>query len=252
MPKAATEVPHVAFTHHRIGIHSPGTTAPPLPSTGTREGDFIAGEELDLPDIEQTRLRGLAHFMQFKKHGGGPAGTHHYRRAVQLLNEALESGAGDAPVRAALAELLLREQPEQASRLAESVVQESQAATREWLQAARVLAEVAFARQEFAHARDLYRQLAEARPDASYWFYLGVCEQNCGDTPAAVRALQKSLEIDPVQTGAHDVLIALHQTERDWAAEAAHRQASAVVRAFLRQLAPSARHEGEPFGFQAD
>ena len=253
MPKAATEVPHVAFTHHRIGIHSPGTTAPPLRGSGSVTGEFVAGETLDLPDIEQTRLRGLAHFMQLKKHDGGPDRKHHQRRAMQLLNQALGSGAGDVPVRAALAELALRERDsEQATRLAESVVNESPNGTREWLQAVRVLAEIAFARQEFTRARDLYRQLAEARPDASYWFYLGVCEQNCGDTRAAVRALEKSLEADPVQTGAHDALVILHQMQRDWAAEAAHRKSSAVIQAFLRQLAAPARGNAEPFRIEVD
>lgn len=252
MPKSATEVPHVAFTHHRIGIHSPGTTET-RQSSGSAAGEFVLAEEPDLPDVERARLRGLAHFMQLKKEARGPAREHHHRRAKQLLDEALEGGAGDAPVRAALAELAMEQLDSgRATRLARSVVNESQGATREWVQAARVLAELAFARREFESARDLYRELAEARYDASYWFYLGICEQNCGDTEAATRALEKSLEIDPIQTGAHDVLAILHQTQGKRASEAAHRKASAVIQKFLRQLPSSDRRDPASVGLSSE
>jgi Tfp pilus assembly protein PilF len=141
---------------------------------------------------------------------------------------------------------------ETASTLAQSVVTESTDASREWVDAVSVLAEVAFVRQDFVRARAFYEQLAAARYDSRYWFYLGLCEQNCGDTDAAIRALVKSLEVDPVQTGAHDVLAILYQNRGDHSSEMAHRQASGSMQRYLRQFRTSIHERVAPLGLEPE
>jgi tetratricopeptide (TPR) repeat protein len=247
MPAAATEVPHVAFTHHRIGIHS---AAPPPPQS--RHSDLAAGQLIpidtpDLPAVEQVRLLGLVHFAQLKASGVGPGGNHHHRQAQQLLNDALQRGAGDARVRTALAELAWRDRDAStAAMLSESVIAEHDRGTREWVDAVSILAEAAFAREDFARARGLYEQLAQLRYDARYWFFLGLCEQNCGHTGAAIHALEKSLEIDPVQTGAHQILAALHQRLGNQESESAHRRTLSSIERFLAELESPGREGDGP------
>jgi tetratricopeptide (TPR) repeat protein len=238
MPKAATEVPHVAFTHHRIGVHVADSLEPAGPYAEATDGALVAIDTPDLPELERIRLRGLAHAQQFRKLAFAPAGREYHRRATSLLEQALNQGAGDRPVRSALAELTWFDRhAERAKRLAESVTDESDVPSQELVEANAVLADMAFRSQDFVRARDLYAQLADVRHNAYYWFCLGLCEQNLGHREAAVQSLQQSLRIDPVQTGAHDMLAALYRFEGDALSEQYHRQMSHRLSGFIRRLA---------------
>src|SRR5262249_54071034 len=59
MPSGDTDIPHIAFTHHRIGRH---TTKPAPAPAPTRAPDLVATDDVArLPALDQQRNLGLAY-----------------------------------------------------------------------------------------------------------------------------------------------------------------------------------------------
>ena len=62
MPHSAVEVPHLAFTHHRIGIHTADAAAKTDEKT-SRHGTRARARHLpDLPELDEPGLLGLAYW----------------------------------------------------------------------------------------------------------------------------------------------------------------------------------------------
>ena len=107
MPSSPTEVPHVAFTHHRIGIHLPRTDADSAHedeegSTGDPQLVSLQSVPGTVPDGQ--RSRGLAWLRLYLTR---PEATRPeiLSEANKLLQQAWEGGARDAEVAAGLARI---------------------------------------------------------------------------------------------------------------------------------------------------
>lgn len=209
MPTAPTEVTHVAFTHHRIGIHGAAGTEPGTPAANSDSKVLVPLQDLTtLSRLEQDRSLGLAYL----RLEGDAAGQPDYlRRGWDLLQGVYAAGVQDPAVRAALAQLALyRGESATAEAMASRVLSSVEEPVRERVDALEVLARIRFQQQRFEEARDLYAELVACRRTAKHWFYLGLCEQNCGRTAQALQALHQSLTIDPRQAGAHSALAVLY------------------------------------------
>ncbi|MEO8495381.1 MAG: hypothetical protein ABI614_09940, partial [Planctomycetota bacterium] len=102
MPRGDTEIPHFAFTHHRIGIHR---LAEPGPSEDSAT-QLVALEDVSWqPKLDQQRNLGLG-YLQFSLTAGQSlhAGTH-LQEAMKLLTNVQRQVPGDPEVEAALARL---------------------------------------------------------------------------------------------------------------------------------------------------
>ncbi|MEZ6063709.1 MAG: cytochrome c3 family protein [Planctomycetaceae bacterium] len=231
MPSAATEVPHVAFTHHRIGIHTsaeggevnssdaPAQLIAFLPNTSLSEADQRRNEGLawlnlylTLPDLNHEKAM---------------------RSAQEALDDAWRMGAGDAEVAAGLATIAhdigWNDMVEVwATRAIAMDASPSDAR----LSALAQLSELQFNQQKFAAAYDGFRELTEARRDARYWFFRGVTAQNLDRTDEAIEALQKSVDINPKNHAGHVALSALYRLTGDTEQEARH---SNIATALLRE-----------------
>jgi len=212
MPKSPTEVPHVAFTHHRIGLH-PETAAPKAPRAAS--ASLIAlQDQARLSDIDRDRGLGLALFELFRSPSASGKKRTDIQRARALLQGVERQGAADPPVYAALAALAVaNSNTPAADRYAERVLQLEPHPSNARIDALRIVANIRFREQRFAEALIPLRELSTARRNARDWFYLGLCEQNCHNTPQALTALQRSLAIDPAQQGAHAAIAAIYDSQ---------------------------------------
>ena len=235
MPKSPTELPHVAFTHHRIGIHS--RPSPPLPpaQTGTQPAADLApvnSSTIGLveltkpvegwPAADQKRSRGLA-LLQLSLKSEIPDGL---RQARDLLLEAWDAGARDSTVAAGLARIASEiGWTEKAQEWSAIALQLDSDPTEDRVTALRIHSEIDFSEGRYSRALAGFEELTRTRREARHWFYRGMTEQNLDQTEAAIRSLRMSLEIDPRNPGAHTALAAILASRRDPAAEQ-HRQAA--------------------------
>ena len=220
MPGSETDVPHVAFTHHRIGIH-------PLksePSSAARNDPLIALSDLtQLPDADRHRALGLAWTYMFLRMGPqmqrSPAGEELGRR-VEVALRNLPDEAVDPPVEVARAEFhFALGDFRSAYQSAERALRFEDIETGEKVRALVVLATIDFAQVRSAAARGRYRALSQLRRDPNDWRYLGLAENDCGDAPAAIRALETSCRLDPASPGPYEALAAIHHARREFDAE---------------------------------
>ena len=234
MPASGTEVPHVAFTHHRIGRHEEIT-----PTAGKRTVPRLAPLQdlTERPEEEQQRSLGLACLEMHRRAASRTAGRTPFQDQAYELLHGLSPELRDEAVEAGLAELELRlglldRAEERASRLVNDDGIEPTAGVRSTVR--NVLAELALQRQDFETARTHFRELTRLRFNARDHFYLGFCEDQCGDAEAAVLSLQNSLRIEPVQEGSGDVLAGI--LERLGRADEAEviRRRSQLVRRVIR------------------
>jgi predicted CXXCH cytochrome family protein len=221
MPESDTEVPHVAFTHHRIGVHG----GPQPPSTEAETSLLTCQDLSRLPPVERDRLLGLAYWLYFKKHAEDPRWGWCLVHAAELLERAAEHGVQDPVLEWALAEIASREgRSEAARRLAAQVLTAESRPRDDRTQALRLLAAADFQAQRFESASRRLEELVQARRNAGDWFYLGLCAQNAGRTDQAFAALERSLEIHPAQAGSHAALAAMYDVRGDAERAAFHRE----------------------------
>ncbi|MFM7059381.1 MAG: tetratricopeptide repeat protein [Planctomycetota bacterium] len=238
MPKSPTELPHVAFTHHRIGLHpglSQSSQSSQAADTSTRGADpavtaspsSVRLVELNtsadlLSAADLSRNRGLA-LLQLSLKSALPESL---RDARDLLQEAWNAGARDAAVAAGLARIAAEiGWNEKALEWADIALQLDADPTEDRTTALRIRGEMDFNAGRYAQALARFEELTRTRREARHWFYRGMTEQNLDQTDAAIRSLQMSLEIDPRNPGAHTALAAILESRSNPAAEQ-HRKAA--------------------------
>jgi len=226
MPSAPTEVPHVAFTHHRIGIHSPTSAQQeenPQSEGAAGSPDLIALLPAVAPESDDNRCRGLALLTLYltRPEASTPEVL---SRVQQLLHSAWEGGARDAAVAAGLAQVAResgwRSEVEHWARLA---VEMDASPSEARLTALADLGAIQFQRGQYIAALESYSELSTHRREVSDWFYRGLCEQNLGRTEEAVRSLRRAVECDPTDKASHTALAELYALQGNAAQEAHHR-----------------------------
>lgn len=119
MPTADTEVPHVAFNHHRVGIHD---DKPPV-SVVAQEFELVPADD-DSHLSEQVRERNLAlAYFKFSLSARHPDERQKaIAQATQILEKLYEEGYRDPDATAVSAALTMQSDPELSFRLAEEAL----------------------------------------------------------------------------------------------------------------------------------
>lgn len=223
MPQTPTDIPHIAFTHHRIGVHR--ATPEAASRQAAAEKDF--GELTPLSDvshlteIERDRCLGLA-YLEFGQKQENAAMQSYRRRAVELLEKVRSQAVRDANVDAALARIYWSDSPPHAVRLALDTLEDEPLPPSEHANALFVLADVSFRTQQWTPARSALEQLVRLRRHPVDWMLLGLSQAALGDEPSAIRSLRRAAEINPYQRDVHEQLARLY--ERQGQKELAERQ----------------------------
>ncbi len=200
MPTGATDIPHIAFSHHRIGIHKPnppswGPMAPPPGAEVKPFAEYEPFHDLSRFDpLDQKRSLGLAHRQAIAIAAGGPAAAEHDRRAFQLLAEVWDAGVRDGPVGAALSTLVNRSGgnsvPFAEAALADPVLDGNDRCI-----AVAQLGNDALRSRDYERAAGHIRTLTRLRRDAGDWAGLARIERFFGREAEAIRLMEEAARI---------------------------------------------------------
>ena len=206
MPQSDTEIPHVAFTHHRIGRHGPAPAGGPAP-------ELEAIGNLDhLSPADRQRNLGLAYLELTSK----PAHAAAYRAlARQNLEATHAAGLRDGVALQALAEIHWKDDPAQAAEHARAALDAKDTPADARVLAQFILADVEFQKRNFESASKLLEELTHQRRYAEDWRLLGVCYLEMGQTPKALATLEKALAIRPSRHTTHLALAEVFRRKSD-------------------------------------
>ncbi|MCA9176388.1 MAG: tetratricopeptide repeat protein [Planctomycetales bacterium] len=222
MPTGDTDIPHFAFTHHRIGIHDPEAKQqqeqhPPEVTAALRPIHKVD----HLPQVEQDRCQGLAHLEMIGKSRSQVEQDRHTALALQLLTKAHRQGAGDALVEAALARLAwaAEDMVEAAKRARAALAQDP-----ENTDALFVLADCQLLGQQWTEAERLFRQLTTLRRLPDDWLRLGEAVLSQGNAAEAIQLMRKGVEMNPFRPDLYLQFLTAAQLANDldsarWAVE---------------------------------
>ena len=234
MPHSPTDVAHVAFTHHRIGIHTGQTAA-----VKVDEPDSLAPvlSVAHLPEIERRRLLALAYLRLFLEH------EHDSRSKLYLLraNAAVQSAVADLPndadlgaaqaiVAAALGE------PQQAETAAVHALADDRLSAGYRAHLLGLLARSHIRQNRHTEASDLLLQATELRRDPGDWFLLALCRKANRDRSGAIAALEQSRKIDPRRFETYQMLAPLYRAQGDSANEKRCLEGAAKLQEYLSTL----------------
>lgn len=230
MPQSPTEVRHVAFTHHRIGVHAEGETK----RTDSQQSVLVPMQDVSkLPEPDRERGLGLAYSELFLANPGDPSLARYWPMAELHLLRAYEGGAGDPAVLVALANIAFsageQAQAEALCKFAEELhptgkVKLNLLSGRAWIR---------FRQQQWSEAGELFKMLVARRRDAVDWYMLGVCLEKQGKLREALAAYEKSGTVDPSSAEAHRKLAELHQGLGNVEKSAHHRRLEQALQSLV-------------------
>lgn len=195
MPRSPTEIPHFAFTHHRIGIHKDDDPSA-QPADIERELAVLAASP-ELHPLDELRNLGFA-YLQFSDAPGESSRAVAYRaRAFQLLTKANTGGLRDAEVEAALARLTWNRDGEATIRHATAALQDPQLSPDGFATACFTLGSTYYSQNAPQQALPWIQQALRSRPTADLWMMLSDCLHAAGKRSEAIEAAEAATRAAP-------------------------------------------------------
>lgn len=227
MPTSNTDIPHVAFTHHRIDVHKKEENTAAEGEEKMTLGTLVPYDSVSpWPEPEQERFLGLAYFEILAQTAWEPGASVYRGRARELLTRVRERGAADGETLAALTKL----EWEAGSREAFETAQQALAAKDLFWNGRQtsllVLGKEYIRLEQPRLALEPLQQLVKLRRHSDDWTLLGIAHAKIGDLPGAVTAVRRAVEIQPFRENVHRVLAEMLHHSGD-AAGAAREMATA-------------------------
>ena len=231
MPRSAVDVPHLAFTHHRIGIHSKppagtrGADATPLANAEHQAGELRPFLELPpLSDADRKWSLGEAYRLLSLEEGDAERREELGRRALELLSAARSAGLHDGNLDAALAQLCFQRKVGKPLAYAQSAQTFPDLAGQARCDALFALAREQGDRGKSAEAITALEELTQLRRYVFDWLYLAKYRQAIGEEAAAKEALLTAVRINPRQWDVHRYLAEQYRRQGDKERAAWHQQ----------------------------
>lgn len=221
MPKGDTDIPHLAFSHHRIGVHG---AKPPRPTTAPALEPI--GDQSHLSEADRQRNLGLAYLDAAEKQGNEQFAPAFQARALPLLEKAFALGLRDPETTQWLARLTLPRDPRAAVAYAKLTLEANDAHPEMRAVALMIVANGEFAAGNYPAAITRLEELVTLRRQADDWRFLGDCRLLNGQPADALKAFQKAVEIRPFRPRNHAGLAEAYRRTGD-AAKANEHQAYA-------------------------
>ncbi len=225
MPQVPTDIPHIAFTHHRIGIHieatiektsneSPGGLVPReaaggsaalRPQPPSRLVPF--GDLAGMTEIQQQRCLGLA-CAEFADKQPNPDTASEYRsQAIQLLKGVADSGEADGDVFAALARFAWEEEnPSLAIDYAQRAIANPDLSAKARVNSLLIVGDCFLQARQSAQAVAPLEQLVKLRRHSQDWFLLGISRFQSGQQQSGLAAVKHATQIQPFRTDVRKTL----------------------------------------------
>ncbi|HZT80646.1 MAG TPA: cytochrome c3 family protein, partial [Gemmataceae bacterium] len=196
MPRSPTEIPHLAFTHHRIGIHDRAAEA--APARQPRRGELRPFHDLSrLSEIDRQRSLGLAYLAAASREEDAVWRGRYEARAWDLLSGARAAGLRDAVLDTALARLGHEMKKGGVLEYAQSALADPDLSGPYRCEALSLLADEQADRGRNEEAATALRELTRLRRHPDDWRRLANSERALGHADAADEALETAARINP-------------------------------------------------------
>jgi predicted CXXCH cytochrome family protein len=218
MPRSPTEIPHLAFTHHRIGVHDPPAEAgaAAAPARQPSRGELRPLQDLSrLSDIDRARSLGLAYLGAASREEDATWRGRYEARAWDLLSGARATGLRDAVLDAALTRLSHEMKKGGLLEYAQSALADPDLSGPYRCEALSLLAneQADLGRHEDAVAA--LRELTRLRRHPDDWRRLANSEKALGHPVAADEALLTAVRINPRAWRTHRYLADYYRRRGD-------------------------------------
>jgi predicted CXXCH cytochrome family protein len=199
MPRGDTEVPHIAFTHHRIGRHPL-----PLPAKLDRVPELVpVGDVSKVPLLDQQRNLGTAYVLASLNPAHFSYAATFRQRALDILTKVHAAGLRHDETTALLAELHRTSDRGAALAYGRQMLQEKGASADLRAQVQQFVATSAIQDRDFDEAIRLLEQLTTRRRYAEDWRLLGIARLEQDEARQALSAFQQALAIRPTRPAIH-------------------------------------------------
>lgn len=194
MPQTDTDIPHIAFTHHRIGVHVTDSGAPPATDTPLELAPI--GDIAELVPGLQDRCLALA-YLEFSERQSDPRRRQAcQQQAMLLMDRARRLGPLDADLLAALARLHWERRPELAVEPARQALEHGPLTPGSRVNAHFVIGDALVRMGRPQDALGALEELTRLRRNSEDWLLLAQCRQQLR-RPDALVALEQALRISP-------------------------------------------------------
>jgi predicted CXXCH cytochrome family protein len=228
MPKTPSDVPHVAATHHRVGIHMQPAEA------AENEDELVEllplSDVSQLPKSEQHRNLGLAYLQLSVKEANADQANEFRLRARSQLHSARRQLPRDGELLGALASCASFDEPRQAIVLAEDALKQNNLTPRGRVRTMFALCDAYCREQQLDKALPWFEQLVLLRRQGGDWFRLAVCRDAAGDLDGAVAAAVTAVEIMPAEPRFHELLVEISNKQGNLKLAAEHRRLAHLLR----------------------
>ena len=222
MPRVDTDIPHFAFTHHRIGLKH-RTKQAPVPLTAVKLKPV--GDISRLPPLDRERCLGLAYFESSTFSRSHDADAHR-QRAFELLSRVYHAGIRDAEVTSGLALMFWELESDQCLSLAKEALSKKDISSGARVNALVVLGDTLMRNGKTREAETMFLQLTTLRRNDIDWQRLGECRVRNTNPKGAILAFKKALTIRRDRPELHSLLAGVYaRTDRPDLAKK-HRQLS--------------------------
>lgn len=203
MPQVATDIPHIAFTHHRIGIHD---EEPPL-VLEPHQVDLVPATDVNyLPQDDRERCLGLAYMEYAERQSSQPAVDFFHDSAWNLLKPLHDKHLYDAGVEAALARLLWEKDSPETPAAAYNALRGPNLSPQHRVNAAFVMAEAAMKAGQWEAATEPLQELTRLRRHSEDHTMLAVCLAELGKLDEALESAERASQIQPFRADVYDLL----------------------------------------------
>ncbi|HKB01518.1 MAG TPA: tetratricopeptide repeat protein, partial [Gemmataceae bacterium] len=205
MPRGDTDIPHVAFTHHRIGRHTRRS------ATEGRGGPPVLVPDADLSHlgpVENRRNLGIG-YLNLLENQYPEIVRHHpafRERAHANLEAAYAAGLRDGLTVVGLAECSWPTDPDRAGAYAEEALRAPALTPEARARALLVLSDYRLRENDFPAAIRLLEDLVRRRRFAEDWHLLGYAYLRDHQPEKALAALRQALAIRPTRPDVHAAL----------------------------------------------
>ena len=194
MPSTDTEIPHFAFTHHRIGIHRQERDVTEL--SAPRELVPLSDISWQPRSIQKRNL-GLAYLQFSDAHGQASFAAEYNRLATSILANSDRLQPGDSEVQAALSRLFWNRSVSSTLRYAESANRSSDLSSEAEATIAYTFGTTQFSEGKISEALPWLKRTTELRPTADVWYMLSQCYDQLGDGANALSSARKAVRLAP-------------------------------------------------------
>lgn len=215
MPQSSTDIAHVAFTHHRIGIHTAASGTQKLAEDSAGYRELVPVLDIShLAEIDRDRARGIANLQYHRDHERHSSSQLYLDQARTLIDAVVNQGLIDPYLALGRAELSGESGDiGSADHWARYTIAMDGVCGKEKSSALRLLAGIALQAGRISEARDYLEELTILCRDPRDWFLLGVCQQQLGNIQEAITAFERVLAIDPAQPETYEILAPLYRSQ---------------------------------------